>query len=69
MCELPMEEILVRLLIRSLKGAHVNLENSDLIIGKCTAVRFHLSFRCSKKFVLLMAKVQSPSSLQEWEAE
>lgn len=37
MCELPMEEILVRLLLRSLKGAHVNLENSDLIIGKCTS--------------------------------
>lgn len=41
------EETLERLLLRSLKGVHVNLENSDLITAKCTAVRFHLSFRCS----------------------
>lgn len=41
------EEILESLLLRSLKGAHVNPENSDLITAKCTAVRFHLSFRCS----------------------
>lgn len=61
------EEILKTLL--SLKGAHVNLENSDLITAKCTAVRFHLSFRCSKKSGLLMAEEQRPFSLQGWEAE
>lgn len=62
------EEILETLLLRSLKVAHVNLENSDLITAKCTAVKF-LSFRFSKKSGLLMAEEQKPFSLQGWEAE
>lgn len=47
MCELPIWRDSREAVLRSLKGVHMNTENSDLITAKCTAVRFHLSFRCS----------------------